>query len=217
MIRTADYVCFDVDSTVTTEEGIDVLAAACGKGEEVAAWTRKAMGGQVLFQDAIAARLKIIQPTTQTIQKLVSGHSFPLTPGMPELFATLRARQQNIILISGGLLPMIRPVAAKLNIPETDIYAIDLFFHADGSFRDFARDAPTARSGGKQKVMEILKKERGAKKIVMIGDGATDLEVMPVADGVIGFGANAVRDKVKKEADWFAMSTQEILDELNKK
>jgi hypothetical protein len=40
-LRKADAVCFDVDSTVITEEGIDVLAEYLGKGEEVAAWTRK--------------------------------------------------------------------------------------------------------------------------------------------------------------------------------
>ena len=30
--------CFDVDSTVITSEGIDVLAEYCGAGEAVAAW-----------------------------------------------------------------------------------------------------------------------------------------------------------------------------------
>lgn len=33
--RQADAVCFDVDSTVITEEGIDELAKFCGKGDEV--------------------------------------------------------------------------------------------------------------------------------------------------------------------------------------
>lgn len=33
--RHADAVCFDVDSTVIREEGIDELAKFCGKGEEV--------------------------------------------------------------------------------------------------------------------------------------------------------------------------------------
>ena len=36
--KSADAVCFDVDSTVTTGEGLDDLAAYCGAGEEVAAW-----------------------------------------------------------------------------------------------------------------------------------------------------------------------------------
>ena len=36
--QTCDAVCFDVDSTVCSDEGIDKLAAFCGVGEEVAAW-----------------------------------------------------------------------------------------------------------------------------------------------------------------------------------
>ena len=33
--KQTDAVCFDVDSTVIQEEGIDELAKFCGKGEEV--------------------------------------------------------------------------------------------------------------------------------------------------------------------------------------
>lgn len=35
--RNADAVCFDVDSTVIKEEGIDELAKFCGKGSDVQA------------------------------------------------------------------------------------------------------------------------------------------------------------------------------------
>lgn len=35
IIKSADIVCFDVDSTVIKEEGIDELAEFCGKGQEV--------------------------------------------------------------------------------------------------------------------------------------------------------------------------------------
>lgn len=35
LFRTADSVCFDVDSTVIQDEGIDELAKFCGKGDEV--------------------------------------------------------------------------------------------------------------------------------------------------------------------------------------
>lgn len=37
-LRRADAVCFDVDSTVVVDEGIDKLADVCGVGEEVANW-----------------------------------------------------------------------------------------------------------------------------------------------------------------------------------
>ena len=41
ILRKADAVCFDVDSTVIDEEGIDVLASYTGSGEAVAEWTKK--------------------------------------------------------------------------------------------------------------------------------------------------------------------------------
>lgn len=36
--KKADAVCFDVDSTVCMDEGIDELAAFCGRGKEVSQW-----------------------------------------------------------------------------------------------------------------------------------------------------------------------------------
>ena len=41
LFRRAECVCFDVDSTVIQEEGVDVLAAFKGQGEAVAALTAK--------------------------------------------------------------------------------------------------------------------------------------------------------------------------------
>lgn len=39
--RSVGAVCFDVDSTVCEEEGIDVLAEHCGAGQAVKEWTTK--------------------------------------------------------------------------------------------------------------------------------------------------------------------------------
>lgn len=41
ILQKTDAVCFDVDSTVINEEGIDVLAEYNGAGAAVAEWTRK--------------------------------------------------------------------------------------------------------------------------------------------------------------------------------
>ncbi|KAF4356980.1 hypothetical protein F8388_015956 [Cannabis sativa] len=45
--RNANAVCFDVDSTVCVDEGIDELAEFCGAGKAVAEWTARAMSGSV--------------------------------------------------------------------------------------------------------------------------------------------------------------------------
>jgi hypothetical protein len=44
----------------------------------VAAWTRKAMGGNVLFQDAIKARLDIMKPEKALVDGLIAEHDFPV-------------------------------------------------------------------------------------------------------------------------------------------
>jgi phosphoserine phosphatase len=62
-----DAVCFDVDSTVSPHEGIDVLAEFCGAKDEVAKFTKQAMDGNMPFQDALHARLHIINPTSRQI------------------------------------------------------------------------------------------------------------------------------------------------------
>lgn len=41
MIRSAQLVCFDVDSTVITEEGIDKLAEFKGVGQQVSDLTKR--------------------------------------------------------------------------------------------------------------------------------------------------------------------------------
>ena len=64
----------------------------------------------------------------------------------------------------------------------------------------------TSRAGGKAKVVADLKAAHGYKTVVMIGDGATDMEARDIeggADAFIGFGGIAVREKVRDGADWF--------------
>lgn len=50
-----------------------------------------------------------------------------------------------------------------------------------GEFAGFDESQPTAESGGKGKVISVLKEQYGFKTVVMIGDGATDLEACPPA------------------------------------
>lgn len=80
IIQSADIVCFDVDSTVIVEEGIDELAEFCGKGEEVSNLTREAMGGAMTFQEALRRRLDIIKPTQSQIRQFLMEKPSTLSP-----------------------------------------------------------------------------------------------------------------------------------------
>ncbi|CAH2079827.1 unnamed protein product [Thlaspi arvense] len=69
--RNAEAVCFDVDSTVCVDEGIDELAEFCGAGKAVAEWTARAMGGSVPFEEALAARLALFKPSLSKVEEFL--------------------------------------------------------------------------------------------------------------------------------------------------
>ncbi len=75
-------VCFDVDSTVIREEGIDELAKFCGKGHEVARLTKEAMKGSMTFQEALRLRLNIIKPSQKQIRDFLKAHPSTLSAGI---------------------------------------------------------------------------------------------------------------------------------------
>ncbi|CAB0035643.1 unnamed protein product [Trichogramma brassicae] len=197
--RLADAVCFDVDSTVITEEGIDELAKFCGKGDQVALLTKQAMQGNMTFQQSLAVRLNIIKPSIKQITEFLRTHPPKLTQGIKSLVQALQNQKKNVYLVSGGFHCLIAPVAAQLNIPlKTCEYA------------GFDENEPTSQTGGKAEVIRRLKEEKGYKTVVHIGDGATDLEACPPAAAFIGYGGNVVRDSVKQRAPWFIMDFKDL-------
>ncbi|XP_065137811.1 phosphoserine phosphatase [Paramisgurnus dabryanus] len=216
LFRRADAVCFDVDSTVIREEGIDELAKFCGVGDAVTEMTRKAMGGSVSFTTALSERLSIIKCSREQVNKLITDHPPQLTAGIKELVEKLHQRNVKVFLISGGFRCIVEHVASQLDIPFHHVYANRLKFYFNGEYAGFDESQPTAESGGKGKVISLLKERYGFKNVVMIGDGATDLEACPPASAFIGFGGNVVRQQVKEKASWYVTSFDELIQELEK-
>ncbi|CAG9561731.1 unnamed protein product [Danaus chrysippus] len=214
IFRTADCVCFDVDSTVIRDEGIDELANFCGKGDEVKRLTAEAMGGNMTFQEALKKRLDIIRPSASQIKEFIETHPIHLTLGISELVKTLHERGVAVYLVSGGFRCLIEPVAEILEIPKANVYANRLKFYFNGDYAGFDDTEPTSRSGGKGLVIRRLKDHHHYQRLVMIGDGATDAEASPPADAFIGFGGNVVREEVRKKASWYVTDFQELITSL---
>ncbi|XP_056330364.1 phosphoserine phosphatase [Danio aesculapii] len=216
LLRRADAVCFDVDSTVIREEGIDELAKFCGVGDAVTEMTRKAMGGSMSFQTALSERLSIIKCSREQVNKLITDHPPQLTPGIRELVQKLQQRGVQVFLVSGGFRCIVEHVASQLCIPLQHVFANRLKFYFNGEYAGFDESQPTAQSGGKGRVISMLKEQHGFQNILMIGDGATDLEACPPASAFIGFGGNVLRPQVKEKSSWYVSSFSELSKELDK-
>ncbi|KAF8673424.1 hypothetical protein HU200_048989 [Digitaria exilis] len=215
-LRNADAVCFDVDSTVILDEGIDELADFCGAGKAVAEWTAKAMTGTVPFEEALAARLSLIKPSLSQVEECLEKRPPRISPGMADLIKKLKANNTNVFFVSGGFRQMIKPVAFELGIPAENIIANQLLFGASGEYAGFDPTEPTSRSGGKAQAVQQIKQNYGYKTVVMIGDGATDLEARQPggADLFICYAGVQMREPVAAEADWVVFDFQELITKL---
>ncbi|GLC47214.1 hypothetical protein PLESTB_001457900 [Pleodorina starrii] len=216
LLRSAEAVCFDVDSTFCEDESIDELAAYLGVGEQVAALTAKAMGGSVEFKEALRSRLGVMQPTREAVEAFLRDHPHRVTPGIPDLVALLRSRGQEVFLVSGGFRQIIHPLAESLGIPLSHVFANTILFDSEGRYAGFDESEFTCRSGGKPAAIRHIKDKYGYENVVMVGDGATDMEARleGAACLFVGYGGVVVRKNIAEKADWYIMDIQQLTDVL---
>lgn len=215
MLRNARGVCFDVDSTVITVEGIDELAKFAGKGPAVAQMTSAAMGGKLNFREALTQRLRIIQPSESMLSEFNRIHTFQTTPGVRDLINSLRKQGTDIFLVSGGFTQMIHPIAALLGLPNENVYANTILFDTAGYYAGFDTNAPTSCDGGKAEIVRQLRLAANNKgPWVVVGDGITDLQARPPADICIGYGGVVTRKAVQTGADIFITDFRQLLADM---
>jgi len=204
-------ICFDCDSTLSAIEGIDELARVRGPEvfAQVEAQTREAMDGKISVESVFGRRLAVIQPNQSHIDAIGRQYIEQIEPTALATVKELKASGWTPIIVSGGFRPVIAPLAALLGIAR--IEAVDLYFDAAGHYTGYDEKFPTTRSGGKPEIMQLLRKELNPARIVMIGDGVSDLETKPVVDLFVGFGGYAERPKVKAGAAAFIHRLAELI------
>lgn len=201
---------FDCDSTLSAIEGIDELGRARGPEvfAQVEAMTNDAMNGKLPVEAVFGRRLEIIRPEQSHVAAVGRRYIETVEPDAVAALVAVRAAGWTPLIISGGFRQAIRPLADFLGIERVE--AVDLFFDAQGRYAGFDKDYPTTRSGGKPEVVNRLRTELRPAKVVMIGDGVSDLETKPVVDLFIGFGRYVARERVRRDAAAFITSLAEL-------
>ena len=204
----------DCDSTLCAIEGIDELARLRGPGVlgQIETMTRHAMDGKVTVDSIFARRLDIIRPTRADLGKVARLYLDNVEPTAKEAMETLRTAGWTAVILSGGFRPAILPLAEYLGIERVE--AVELFFESRGGYLGYDEESPMTRSGGKPQRIAAIKRELTPVRTVMVGDGVSDLEAMPVVDLFVGFGRYVSRAKVKAEAHCFIRRLDELPDLL---
>jgi phosphoserine phosphatase len=203
-------ICFDCDSTLSSIEGIDELGRLRGPEmfARVEALTNDAMNGRVRVEDVFGSRLELIRPSQADAAAIGRRYLETVEPTAKATVSALSGAGWLPIIISGGFRQAIRPLADFLGISWVE--AVDLHFNGNGSYRGYDSAYPSTRSGGKPEIIRRLRGELSPERVVMVGDGASDLETKPEVDLFIGYGGYVSREKVRKGAAAFVTSLAEV-------
>lgn len=191
-------VILDCDSTLSAIEGVDEVAGPHKAESE--RLTALAMQGQLPLEEVYGRRLALIRPSRQAIEALGQRYIAAAVPGAREAVDTLLRAGVTVQIVSGGFAQAVEELARYLGVAAERVAAVRLEFHADGSYRDFDRASPMARSGGKREWIRASL-DRLPPRRLMVGDGVTDLEARAVVDCFAAFAGVVRREPVMAAAD----------------
>ena len=155
----------------------------------------------------------IIRPDRADCEAVARLYIETVTPGTRELIHRLQAEGWTVVILSGGFAPLILPLARELGIEHVE--AVPLFLDEQGRYAGYGSDYPTTRNGGKNEIIREWKAALNPNKIVMMGDGVSDLETKPDVDLFVGFGGVARRSLVMNGADlWIEKMSDFETDKL---
>jgi phosphoserine phosphatase len=186
--RAKRLVVLDVDSTLIQDEGIDVLAARAGVGEQVAHVTTRAMAGELDFTESLQRRVALLAglPVGEV---QVARDALRLTPGARTFVHTLRRLGFHVGVVSGGFTVFTDRFVAELDL---DFAAANELEVADGRLTGRLVGEVVDRSG-KAKALARFAEQFGVplSQTVAVGDGANDIDMLDAAGLGIAFNAKA--------------------------
>jgi phosphoserine phosphatase len=167
------------------------------------------MRGEIALGAVYGERLGMVRPSETDLAALAVEYERTLAPGAREAIARIRAAGRRVVLVSGGIREAIVPVARRLGIAEADVHAVSVAVDADGRYASYDESSPMATSDGKRTLVQSLGLPR---RLVAVGDGATDLAIKPVADAFAAFTGFVARDAVVAGADVVVQSFDQLAE-----
>lgn len=189
----------DVDSTLITQEVIELLAARGGHLDEVARVTAEAMDGRLDFAESLRRRALLLAGLDTSVLAEVAAE-LELTEGAETLIRTLQRHGVRCGIASGGFVQICDSLVRRLDL---DFCAANTLEVAGGRLTGRVSGDIVDRAGK----AAALRRFAAAHHIdladtVAIGDGANDIDMLTTAGYSIAFNAKAaLREYADAELD----------------
>lgn len=202
----------DVDSTLITQEVIELLAARSGYLDEVARVTAEAMDGRLDFAESLRRRVALLAGLDAAVLAEVAAE-LELTEGAETLIRTLQAHGVCCGIASGGFVQTCETLMTRLGL---DFCAANTLEVVDGRLTGRVTGDIVDRAG-KATALRRFALDQGVDlaDTVAIGDGANDIDMLTAAGYAIAFNAKtALREYADAEVD--GPSLEPVLDLLRR-
>ncbi|KAG7104080.1 Phosphoserine phosphatase like protein [Verticillium longisporum] len=194
-------VVFDMDSTLITQEVIDLLAATITNPPDLAARvadiTHRAMLGELEFDAAFRERVQLLAGLPASIFADLRK-DLDVTDGVPKLIKALKRLGVKTAVLSGGFLPLTSWLAGELGIDHAHANEV-VIDEATGRLTGEVKGTIVGKERKRDLLVQIAQQEGvDLSQVVAVGDGANDLLMMEAAG--LGVAWNA-KPRVQMEAD----------------
>lgn len=174
----------DMDSTIVVGETLDELAAFAGMQDRVAEITRRAMNGEIDFQDALRERVGLLK--TLSIDALEeTASAIQIMRGAKELVETLKDHDAKTVLVTGGFTYFADDIGAEVGFDFIHGNRLEI---EDDLLTGFVIP-PILDKNSKLSFLKEYTAKLGLdpSETLAIGDGANDLPMLEAAGLGIGY------------------------------
>ncbi|KAI0172385.1 phosphoserine phosphatase [Hypoxylon sp. FL1284] len=192
-------VVFDMDSTLITQEVIDLLAATITDPPDLAAKvadiTHRAMLGELEFDSAFRERVALLKGLPATIFEQLRP-ILDVTNGVTDLLKAFKKLGIKTAVLSGGFQPLTSWLAGELGIDHA--HANEVVIDDSGRLTGEVKGRIVGKERKQELLLQIAKQEGiPLDQVVAVGDGANDLLMLDTAS--LGVAWNA-KPRVQLEA-----------------
>ena len=199
MINMLNYkFVFDLDSTITKEEILPLIAKEIGLFKEIQILTEKAMNGEENFCENFINRINMLKNIP--IEKI---HNIVKDIKLNEyIFKFILENKERCYIVTGNLDIIIKPILKKLNME-------DKYFSCESMLKD----------NKIYNVTKVINKEDIVKKFdfnfIAIGDGDNDIGMLKRAHIGIAFGGSRkISKNLIENADYVIYDDKELYNFL---